>query len=108
VADSRGIGLTVDGEQYPLTLDEIRRIVEWLELPAPHTPAEAGAHDAEVLLNRLLEDPEADIPPMTESEAGAILGALERALITVGLRTDQLRLCSALRRHFRDVDRLDG
>jgi hypothetical protein len=102
VASSRGIGVTVDGAVYPLTIDEIRRIVDWLELPTPHTDAEG---DAKILLHRALEDPEADIPPVTESEARAILGALERALITVGLSSDELRLCAALRDHFRDVDR---
>jgi hypothetical protein len=104
VASSRGIGVTVDGAVYPLTVDEIRRIVDWLELPTPHTDAEG---EAKALLHRVLEDPEADVPLVSESEARAILGALERALITVGLSSDELRFCAALRDHFRHTDRLD-
>jgi len=91
------IVLEVEGTRFPLTPDETREVIRTLREPNPYAPdTELGAVAAAVFLERLLEDPTTQNPPMTDEEAGGILIALGRMMVTEGLSGRQADLHDAL------------
>jgi hypothetical protein len=95
------IVVEVDGKAYQLTHDETRDLVRWLREPNPHVPtADPGSVAAAVFLERLLEDPAAENPPMNDEEAAGILFALGRMSIDEGPTSRQSELHDALFAYF--------
>jgi hypothetical protein len=91
------IVLELEGAPYHLTHDETRDVVRWLREPNPHVPtADPGSNAAAVFLERLLEDPSAENPPMNDDERRGILLALLRMSIEEGLTGRQQALHDAL------------
>jgi hypothetical protein len=91
----------VDGQPYQLTQEETRDVIRWLREPNAHVPAaNPGSVAAAVFLERLVEDPSAENPPMNDEEAAGILFALGRMLIDEGLTVRQQALHDALVAHF--------
>jgi hypothetical protein len=87
----------VGGQPYQLTHDETRDLVRWLRKPNPHVPtADLKSVLAAVLLERLLEDPAADNPPLEPDEADGMRLALMRMEIREGLTPRQQALYAAL------------
>ena len=94
------IVLEVDGLQYPLSQSEARDLLRWLRDPNPHAPAaDDGSIAAAVFLERLLEDPEAQNPPMNDEEARGIALALLRMSMDDGLTERQQTLHDAIVAH---------
>jgi len=93
--------VAVDGQPYELTQEETRDVIRWLREPNPHVPAaDPGSVAAAVFLERLVEDPGAENPPMNSEEAAGILFALGRMIIDEGLTVRQQALHDALLAHF--------
>ena len=95
------IVVAVGGVPYQLTHDETRGVIRWLRESNPHMPtADLGSIAAAVFLERLLESPSAETPPLNDEEAHGILLALGRMQIKEGLTSRQLDLHDALFAHF--------
>ena len=91
------IVLGVGSEELQLTQGEASELVAMLRTPNPYAPAtEPGSISAAVFLERLLDDPKAENPPMNDDESGAILFALGRMMIDEGLTKRQRALHDAL------------
>lgn len=90
------IFLEIDGEALPLTAAETREIVSKLRTPQPGAsePADA-AIAAAVHLERLLDEPDAQNPPLTPAEVHEIGLVLLRVEITDG----QISLRDAILAH---------
>ena len=93
--------LVVDGQHYQLSHPETRDLIRWLRTPNPHVPeADLKSAAAAVFLERLVEDPTAENPPMNDDEASGISLALGRKVIKEGLTAREEALHDALLAHF--------
>jgi hypothetical protein len=91
------IVVNVGGVECQLTHAETADLIRWLQTPNPTFPdPDTGSMEAAVFLQRLVEDPDAENPPMTNEATRGILRALIRMHIQEGLTPRQQALHDAL------------
>ena len=89
--------LVVDHEHYPLTHGETGDVIRWLRAPKKgESEPDFKSVAAAVFLERLVDDPHAENPPMNDDEAWGILIALGRKVIREGLTERESALHDAL------------
>jgi hypothetical protein len=87
----------IEGEQFPLSLDETRELVTELRETDPAFPEKYDAQvAAAVFLERLIDELGAQNPPLTHREINAIGLALTRLEVSSGLSDRQLGLRDAI------------
>lgn len=94
------IVVNVGGVECQLTHAETAAVIRWLRSPNPNFPAaDPGSIHAAVFLERLIEDPKAENPPLENDEQRALLRALDRMVVKDGLTPRQEKLHDALLVH---------
>jgi hypothetical protein len=90
----------IDGEHFPLSLDETRELIAELREPDVAHPNKYDAQvAAAVSLERLVEELDATNPRLTNRELNAIGLGLTRLEVSAGLSQRQLDLRQAILGH---------